>query len=165
MSGVPLRFLSYLDKGATQMAEAEYRPPDLSLLGPEHVRRYQETDGEVGYLWNGVPTLLLTTIGRRSGRPRISALIFGRDGDDYLLIASQGGAPTHPNWYLNLTVKPEAEIQVRAEHLAVSARTAGPKEKPRLWKIMTEQWPNYDVYQSRTDRVIPLVVLRPRATR
>jgi deazaflavin-dependent oxidoreductase (nitroreductase family) len=141
--------------------EPGYTAPDLSLLGAEHVRRYQETNGEVGYLWNGVPTLLLTTTGRRTGLARTIAIIFGRDGDDYLLVASKGGAPNHPEWYLNLTAKPEAEIQVRGERLSVAARTASEAEKPRLWQIMTELWPNYDVYQTRTERVIPVVVLSP----
>jgi len=143
------------------MTEADYKPPDISLIGAEHVLRYQETDGEVGYEWNGVSTLLLTTTGRKSGKPRTTALIFGRDGDNYLVVASQGGRPTHPNWYWNLTTDPAAEIQVKAEHLTVTARTADDTEKPRLWKIMTDAWPNYDTYQSRTDRIIPLVVLTP----
>ena len=69
--------------------------------------------------------------------------------------------PTHPNWYWNLTDTPTAEIQVKAEHLPVTARTADHAEKPRLWKIMTDVWPNYDTYQTRTDRVIPVVVLTP----
>jgi deazaflavin-dependent oxidoreductase (nitroreductase family) len=144
------------------MSEPGYQQPDLNLVGAEHIRRYQETDGEVGYIWNGVTTLLLTTTGKRSGQPRTSALIFGRDGDDYLIVASQGGAPTHPNWYHNLQANPEAEIQVRSERIPGVARTAGPEEKPRRWKIMTNAWPNYDVYQTRTDREIPLVVLTPR---
>jgi deazaflavin-dependent oxidoreductase (nitroreductase family) len=143
------------------MAEPHYEAPDISLVGAEHVRRYQETEGEVGYQWNGVSTLLLTTTGRQSGKPRTNALIFGRDGDDYLVVASQGGMPTHPNWYENLVVNPEVEIQVKAEHLVVTARAADDVEKPRLWKIMTDTWPNYDTYQTRTDRVIPLVVLTP----
>jgi deazaflavin-dependent oxidoreductase (nitroreductase family) len=141
--------------------EPGYKAPDLTLLGAEHVRRYQETNGEVGYLWNGVPTLLLTTAGRRTGRARTIAIIFGRDGDDYLLVASKGGAPHHPEWYLNLTAEPEAAIQVRGERLPVVARTASDDEKPRLWRIMAEVWPNYDVYQTRTERVIPVVVLSP----
>jgi deazaflavin-dependent oxidoreductase (nitroreductase family) len=141
--------------------EPGYRPPDLALVGAEHIRRYRETGGETGYLWNGVPTLLLTTTGRRTGKPRTSALIFGRDGDDYLVIASKGGAARHPLWYENLTARPEADIQVRDRHLAVSARTAPAGERARLWKIMTGVWPNYDVYQARTGRVIPLVVLSP----
>jgi deazaflavin-dependent oxidoreductase (nitroreductase family) len=141
--------------------EPTYSAPDLTLLGAEHIRRYQETDGEVGYLWNGVPTLLLTTTGRRTGLPRTCALIFARDGNDYLVIGSKGGAPKHPQWYENLTVHPEAEIQVKAQHLPVSARTAGPDERARLWRIMAEAWPNYDTYQTRTQRLIPVVVLSP----
>jgi deazaflavin-dependent oxidoreductase (nitroreductase family) len=133
------------------------------LLGDDHVLRYQETDGEVGYIWNGVPILLLTTTGRKSGQPRTTPLIYGRDGDDLLVVASMGGAPQHPNWYRNLLAHPAAQIQVRADHVEVMARTAGEDEKPRLWRIVTDQWPNYDVYQSRTDRVIPVVVLSPSA--
>jgi deazaflavin-dependent oxidoreductase (nitroreductase family) len=143
------------------MNEPGYTAPDLSRVGAAPLPRYQETNGEVGYLWNGVPTLLLTTTGRRTGLARTIAIIFGRDGDDYLLVASKGGAPQHPEWYLNLTAKPEAEIQVRGERLAVVARTASDDEKPRLWSVMTELWPNYDVYQTRTERVIPVVVLSP----
>jgi len=96
---------------------ATYRPPDISLLGEEHVRRYRETDGDVGYIWNGVPTLLLTTTGRRSGTPRTTPLIYARDGDDYLVVASMGGAPQHPNWYRNLQADSSARIQVLADHL------------------------------------------------
>ena len=134
---------------------------DYSLLGDEHVRRYRETDGEVGYVWNGAPTLLLTTTGRRSGAPRTAPLIFGRDGDDLLVVASVGGSPKHPAWYLNLQSDPRASVQVKADRVEVRARTAPPEEKPRLWRIVNEVWPNYDVYQSRTDRVIPVVVLTP----
>ncbi len=143
------------------MSEDNYRAPDLALVGDEHIRRYRETDGEVGYLWNGVPALLLTTTGRRTGEPRTSALIFGRDGDDYLVVASMGGAPRHPQWYLNISAHPQAEVQVRADRRAVAGRTASAAEKPRLWRIMTDVWPNYDVYQSRTERAIPVVVLSP----
>ena len=143
------------------MSEEGYTAPDLELLGPEHVRRYRETNGEVGYIWNGVPTLLLTTIGRRTGEARTTPLIFGRDEEDFLVVASMGGAPTHPNWYRNLLAQPVADIQVRADRISVTARTAGDADKPRLWKIVTDAWPNYEVYQSRTDRVIPLVVLTP----
>ncbi len=144
------------------MSDASYQQPDLALLGEEHVRRYRETDGEVGYIWNGVPTLLLTTTGRKTGESRTTPLIFNRDGDDYLVVASMGGAPSHPNWYLNLAAQPDAEIQVRAEHLPVTARTATPEEKARLWAIVAGQWPNYDVYQSWTTREIPVVVLSPK---
>lgn len=144
------------------MNEPGYRAPDTTLLGEEHIRRYRETDGEVGYLWNGATALLLTTTGRKTGQPRTQPLIFARDGDDYLVVASMGGAPNHPSWYLNLTADPDAEIQVKGDVIPVRAHTASDTEKPRLWKIVTEQWPNYDVYQTRTDRKIPLVVLSPR---
>ena len=143
------------------MSESNYAQPDLTLVGEEHIRAYRESGGEVGYLWNGVPTLLLTVSGRRTGRELTSALIFGRDGDDYLVVASKGGWPDHPSWYLNLQANAAARIQVKAQELAVVARTASATEKPRLWKIMTDIWPNYDVYQSRTDREIPVVVLTP----
>jgi deazaflavin-dependent oxidoreductase (nitroreductase family) len=141
---------------------ADYIQPDISLIGEEHIKVYRETNGEQGYLWNGAPILLLTTTGRKSGVPRTSALIFGRDGDDLLLVASQGGAPTHPNWYHNLTANPDVEIQVQGDVFPASARTATDDEKARLWSIMTEVWPNYDAYQERTDRQIPVVVLTPK---
>lgn len=143
------------------MGESKYKAPDLALVGADHVKAYRDSDGAVGYLWNGVSTLLLTVTGRHSGQPRTSALIFGRDGTDYLVVASMGGAPTHPQWYRNLEALPQARVQVRDQEFAVRARTAAPGEKPRLWRIMTELWPNYDVYQSRTDRDIPVVVLTP----
>ncbi|MGY1743258.1 MULTISPECIES: nitroreductase family deazaflavin-dependent oxidoreductase [unclassified Blastococcus] len=140
---------------------ATYQQIDGTLLNAEHVQRYRETDGEVGYIWNGVPILLLTTTGRKSGERRTTPLIFARDGEDYLVVASQGGAPTHPNWYLNLLADPRAEIQVRAEHIPVTGRAATEEERPRLWDVVRGPWPNYDVYQERTDRVIPVVVLTP----
>lgn len=144
------------------MTEPTYVAPDLSLFGAEHVRRYQETGGEEGYLWNGVPILLLITTGRKSGEPRTTPLIFGRDGDAYVVIASVGGAPRHPAWYLNLVADPNVSIQVRDEHLAAVARTASDAEKDRLWGVMQDLWPNFDVYQSRTTRDIPVVVIEPK---
>jgi len=138
---------------------AEYVQPDLSLIGDEHVRRYRETDGEVGYLWNGAPALILTTTGRTTGQPRDSALIFGADGDRCVIVASMGGAPMHPQWYLNLVANPEEEVKVKGDRFTARARTADGDERERLWQLMTGIWPNYDQYQERTDRVIPVVVL------
>ena len=88
------------------MNEPGYTAPDLPLLGDEHVRRYRETDGEEGYLWNGAPRCCSPRPGRKSGEPRTAPLIFARDGDDYLVVASVGGAPKHPAWYLNLAGEP-----------------------------------------------------------
>jgi deazaflavin-dependent oxidoreductase (nitroreductase family) len=143
------------------MSSDNYTAPDVTLLGEDHVRAYQESGGDVGYLWNGVPTLLLTTTGRRSGQPRTTPLIFAPDGDDYLVVASMGGAPDHPQWYKNLLANPRAQIQVKADVMTAIARTASEEEKPLLWSIVRDAWPNYDVYQSRTERVIPVVVLTP----
>jgi deazaflavin-dependent oxidoreductase (nitroreductase family) len=143
------------------MSDENYTPPDLLLLGEDHVRAYRESGGETGYIWNGVTTLLLTTTGRTSGKPRTTPLIFARDGNDYLVVASMGGAPEHPQWYRNLVANQSAEIQVKSETHRVTAKTASADEKPRLWSIVSDAWPNYNVYQTRTDREIPVVVLTP----
>jgi deazaflavin-dependent oxidoreductase (nitroreductase family) len=134
----------------------------MTLFGQEHVDRYIATDGEEGHDWQGTQTLILTTTGRRSGQPRQHPLIYGRHGDDYLIVASKGGAPKHPAWYLNLDENPEVEIQVKGDKMHAHARTATPDEKAELWRIMTSQWPAYDDYQENTDRDIPVVVLEPR---
>jgi deazaflavin-dependent oxidoreductase (nitroreductase family) len=130
-----------------------------------HIRRYVETDGRKGHRWSGVNTLLLTSRGRKSGKLRRTALIYGRDGDRYLVVASNGGAKQHPSWYLNLDGNPEVEVQVGADRFMARAHTATPREKPRLWRLMTSIWPEYDRYQARSKRVIPVVVMeRPAAT-
>jgi deazaflavin-dependent oxidoreductase (nitroreductase family) len=134
----------------------------MALFGQEHVDRYVATDGQEGYEWEGAHTLILTTTGRRSGQERQSPLIFGRHGDDYLIVASKGGAPEHPAWYLNLVANPDVGVQVKGEVFRAHARTATPAERPELWAIMTKEWPAYDQYQTRTDREIPVVVLEPR---
>lgn len=132
---------------------------DEQLYGEEHVRRYRETGGEVGHIWRGAPTLLLTTTGRRSGERRTTPLIYGRDGDRYVVVASKGGAPRHPAWYLNLSAEPEVEVQVLDERFRARASTAGPQERERLWRLMAGIWPAYDEYTQRTEREIPVVVL------
>ena len=131
----------------------------MTLFGQEHVERYQATDGEEGHDWNGTKALLLTTTGRKSGEKRTTPLIYGRSGDDYLIVASKGGADQPPAWYLNLRADPSAEIQVKADRFPVTVRDAGPDEKPAMWKTMTAEWPSYDEYQEKTDRDIPIVVL------
>jgi len=130
------------------------------LFGDEHVKRYIETDGEEGHEWRrGAPILLLTTTGRKSGRKITKALIYQPNGDDYLIVASRGGAPNHPEWYLNLEANPEVEVQVRGDRFKARARSATPEEKPDLWRRMVAVWPDYAEYQKRTDRPIPVVIL------
>jgi deazaflavin-dependent oxidoreductase (nitroreductase family) len=125
----------------------------------DHIKTYVDSDGEQGHLWKGVPTLLLTTQGRKSGIWRRSALIYGRDGERFVVVASQGGAPQHPAWYLNLSSNPAVEVQVGADKFAAHARPATAAERERLWPVMSAIWPDYDMYQTRTDREIPLAIL------
>ena len=136
------------------MSEAE------NLFGEKHVQRYRETNGEVGHIWKrGAKTLLLTTTGRRSGMPTTTPLIYEEDGDAYVIVASKGGATNNPGWYRNLAKDPFVEVQVKDDSFPARARTATGAERERLWKLMTLQWPDYDAYQRRTDREIPVVVL------
>ena len=139
----------------------EQATPKDSPVGwvADHTRKYVETNGQEGHLWRGAPTLLLTMTGRRSGQLYRTALIYGKDGDRYLIVASKGGAEKNPEWYLNLVAHPEVQIQVSAEQFSARAHTATAEEKPRLWKLMTAIWPDYDKYQAKTPREIPLVIL------
>lgn len=138
----------------TGLSEAE------TLFGEAHVRRYRETGGAVGHDWKeGSTVLLLTTRGRRSGKPTTTPLIYARDGDRYVIVASKGGAPEHPGWYRNLVRDPDVEVQVRDEVFSARARTAQGEERERLWRAATAVWPHYDEYTQRTTREIPVVVL------
>jgi deazaflavin-dependent oxidoreductase (nitroreductase family) len=124
-----------------------------------HIRSYVDSDGQTGHQFHGHDALLLTTRGRRSGTLRRTALYYGRSGDDYLLVASGGGEPTHPAWYLNLSTDPSVVVQVGAKRFAARARTATPEEKPPLWEIMVAIFPLYARYQAKTTRDIPVVII------
>lgn len=134
---------------------------DLSLLGDAHVQVYRETNGEKGYIWNGAPILLLTTTGRVSGQARTIPIIFTPYNDSYVIIASKGGSPTHPKWYLNLLADGRVKVQVKGDIFDAVARTAPSPERERIWAEAVKTWPSYDLYQSRTSREIPVVVLDP----
>jgi deazaflavin-dependent oxidoreductase (nitroreductase family) len=130
------------------------------LFGQEHVDRYRETDGAEGHEWRGTKTLLLTTTGRKTGEERTTPLIYAPYGDDaYTIIASKGGSDEPPAWYLNLSAKPEVEVQVLGDRFQARARTATAEEKPEIWKTMVSEWPDYDSYQEKTEREIPAVIL------
>lgn len=129
------------------------------LYGAEHVQKYRETDGKEGHDWNGTQALILTTTGRKSGAARDSALIYGLSGDNPVIVASKGGAPAHPEWYLNLTDQPEVEVQIWGERFPAQARTATGEERTELWTEMLKHWPQYAEYQTKTGREIPVVVL------
>lgn len=126
-----------------------------------HIRTYVESGGRKGHRWSGAYALLLTTRGRKSGTLRRTALIYGRDGGRYVVVASSGGGPRHPAWYLNLVADPQVQVQVGTERFSARARTVRGAEKTRLWRMMAEIWPNYDNYQRKTTREIPVVVLEP----
>ncbi|MFT3923983.1 MAG: nitroreductase family deazaflavin-dependent oxidoreductase [Myxococcales bacterium] len=136
--------------------------PDFSLFGAEHVRQYEATGGKVGHDWNGATCLVLRTLGRKSGEVRKFPLIYGRDGANYVVVASKGGAPENPGWYENLMAHPNIEIQVHDKVIPVTAHTGSAQEKARVWPTMTAQWPDYDNYQLKTSREIPVVILSPR---
>jgi deazaflavin-dependent oxidoreductase (nitroreductase family) len=128
----------------------------------DHIDAYVSSDGERGHSWRGTETLLLTTRGRKTGKLRRTALIYRRDGDRYVIVASKGGDANHPLWYLNLQAEPEVLLQVEADEITGHASTAVGEERERLWRHMTEVWPDYDEYQKSTDRQIPVVVIEPQ---
>jgi deazaflavin-dependent oxidoreductase (nitroreductase family) len=132
------------------------------LFGQEHVRAYRETDGEQGYHWRGTTILLLTTTGRASGEERTTPLIYRDDDGKWVVVASKGGSPDHPDWYKNLVANSNATIQVKRDRIPVRARTAQDAERARLWEAMAEVWPAYRDYERKTDREIPVVVLERR---
>ncbi len=133
------------------------------LFGEEHVRLYEQTGGRTGHDWEaGAPVLILTTTGRKSGQERKTPVIYHRDEDGtYLLVASKGGAPTHPQWYLNLVANPLVTLQVKDQKLRARARTATQEEKASWRPQLTRVWPRYDLYLTKTTRNIPVVVLTP----
>jgi deazaflavin-dependent oxidoreductase (nitroreductase family) len=145
------------------------KAPELPAWIKDHVARYLASNGEDGYMWDAsvgggtglVPTLLLTTVGRKSGRELTLPLIFGRSGPDYVVVASKGGAPAHPAWYLNLEANPEVQLQVKAEKFTARAHTANAAERAALWPKMVAIYAPYEKYQAETDRRIPVVVLAP----
>ncbi|MBV8523954.1 MAG: nitroreductase family deazaflavin-dependent oxidoreductase [Acetobacteraceae bacterium] len=153
------------------MAEAKLAP-NLPEWMQEHASRYLSSGGTEGHMYTisppgysemTVPSLLLTTTGRKSGEKFIFPLFYGKDGKSYIVVASKGGAPEHPGWYRNLLANSDVEIQVGTEKSKARARTATGEERKRLWKKAVEFWPPYADYQKKTEREIPVVVLEPVA--
>ena len=142
--------------------------PKLADWMQDHMRRYLATDGADGHMWQPprpelppVATLLLTTKGRRSGEPFTTPLIYGNEGNNFVVIASKGGAPAHPGWYLNLEAQPEVEVQVKARRFKARARNATGAERGPLWNKLVAAFAPYADYQKKTEREIPVVVLEP----
>jgi len=133
-----------------------------------HIQLYRN-DPDQGHMWDSapvggpglLPTLLLHTVGRKSGRASVLPLIYKKVNNGFVIIASKGGAPAHPAWYLNLSANPDCEIQVAHDHYRVKARTAEGDERETLWRQLAEIYPPYNDYQAATPRQIPVVVLDP----
>lgn len=134
--------------------------PVLNRLMKGHAVVYRATGGRVGHRFPGAPPmLLLEHVGAKSGKRRTSPLVYVRDGDDVVLVASKGGHPRNPAWFHNLMANPETTVQIGSERRRVRARAASPEERERLWPKAVRTYRGYSGYQERTDREIPLVVL------
>jgi deazaflavin-dependent oxidoreductase (nitroreductase family) len=151
------------------MSEAKLAP-NLPGWMRDHAKRYLSSGGADGHMFTvtppghsemTVPSLLLTTTGRRSGDRFVFPLFYGKAGDSYFVVASKGGAPQHPGWYRNLLANPEAEVLVGTTRIKARARTATGEERARLWQEAIKFWPPYADYQGKTEREIPVVVLDP----
>ncbi|MBG6089065.1 nitroreductase family deazaflavin-dependent oxidoreductase [Actinomadura viridis] len=143
-------------------------PRVLKVASRLNVAVYRATGGRIGGRWRvgsafprGVPVCLLTTRGRRTGLPRTLPLLYLADGDRVILVASQGGLPRHPLWYLNLRADPRVAVQIRRETRVMRARTADAAERAELWPRLVAMYADFDRYQSWTDREIPVVVCEP----
>jgi deazaflavin-dependent oxidoreductase (nitroreductase family) len=151
------------------MADAKLAP-NLPQWMIDHANRYTSSGGADGHVYTitppgysqmNVPSLLLTTTGRKSGKKFIFPLFYGEMGNSYIIVASKGGAPEHPGWYRNLLANPEVEVQVGTKKFKARARTASGVERMQLWEKALEFWPPYGDYQKKTEREIPVVVLDP----
>jgi proline iminopeptidase len=151
------------------MTEARLAP-NLPGWMLDHAKRYLSSGGTDGHMYRinqpdrpemVVPSLLLTTTGRKSGEQFIFPLFYGQEGKGYIVVASKGGAPEHPGWYRNILANPEVEVQVGTRKIKARARTASGEERSRLWDEALTFWPPYAEYQTKTEREIPVVVLDP----
>ena len=145
-------------------------PENLPQWMKDHVDRYLKSGGKDGHMFTtpnqpglSVPSLLLVTKGRKTGKKHLFPLFYGEAGKSYFLVASKGGAPDHPGWYKNILANPEVELQVGTKTMKAKARTASGAERQKLWDNAITWWPPYFDYQKKTQREIPVVVLDPVA--
>jgi deazaflavin-dependent oxidoreductase (nitroreductase family) len=142
----------------------------IKTMSTVNVAIYRWTGGVLGSTWRvgsafprGIPVLLLTTIGRKSGQPRVQPLLFIEEGDNVIVVASHGGLPKDPLWYKNLEANPECEVQIKRRKMKMTACTASPDEREALWPKLVAHYPDFASYETWTDRVIPVVILEPAA--
>ena len=135
----------------------------MKIMGALTNSAYRATGGKIGGKFlRGAPVILVTTVGRKSGKPRTAPLIYLEDGDDLVIVASKGGMPHHPAWYRNLEANHDVEVEIGNERRKMRARRVSDEEKAEFWPRLTRIYRDYDDYQARTDRNIPVVVLSPR---
>ena len=137
--------------------------PAFNAFNQALITEFRENDGAVSGSFAGVPLLLLTTTGAKSGAARTTPLVHTRDGDRIVVIASKGGAPSHPDWYRNLSVNPQVTVELPGESFLAKARVADGEERDRLYRAQADLMPNFDEYAAKTDRLIPVVVLERSA--
>ncbi len=169
---IPLRLLALGNRlvhrvsggrfGSTDPAEAAPRGRALEVIAAVHRRVYQWTGGLVGSNLGGLPTLLLTTTGRKTGLPRTAPLPYFPHAEGVMVVGSFAGEPNHPAWYLNLVANPEVVVQIKARRFRATATPAGPDERPAVWSRIVASAAMYADYQTRTEREIPVVILRER---
>jgi deazaflavin-dependent oxidoreductase (nitroreductase family) len=145
-----------------------YVPKIIKVMSQVTTAVYRWTGGLLGSTWRvgsafpwGIPVLLLTTIGRKSGQPRTLPLLFIEEGDRVIIVASKGGLPSEPLWYKNLVANPECDVQIKRRKMKMSARTASPDEREALWPKLVAHYPDFASYATWTDRIIPVVILEP----
>ncbi|WP_433702313.1 nitroreductase family deazaflavin-dependent oxidoreductase [Prescottella equi] len=145
--------------------DSKYTVDIIKWMSKTNVKLYRATGGRLGGKWRvgsafpwGIPVCLLTTTGRKSGQPRVSPLLFLEDGDRVILVASQGGLPKNPMWYLNIRADPEVTIQIKSRIRTMRARVATDEERAELWPRLVDMYADFDNYQSWTDRQIPVVI-------
>jgi deazaflavin-dependent oxidoreductase (nitroreductase family) len=146
----------------SQAARSNYTPAYHRLITKTHIGLYRRTNGAIGSSIGKIHFLLLMTIGRKSAQERTTPLQYTKDGNDYILIASYGGAPQDPQWFRNLQANPHVRIQVGPQVLDVIARKANPEERSRIWPMVTSRFKNFADYQTKTTREIPVVILTPK---
>lgn len=135
----------------------------VRIMSAANVWAYRLSGGRLGGRFpGGAPVLLLTTVGCKSGEPRVAPLLYLRDAENLVIVASKGGMSRHPTWYRNLQANPEVEVELGSERRKMRACTASAEEKAKLWPRLVEMYRSYDDYQARTEREIPVVILSPR---
>ena len=145
-----------------------YVPTIIKVMSKVNTAVYRWTGGVLGSTWRvggafpwGIPLLLLTTIGRKTGHPRTLPLIYIEEGDNIIVVASKGGLPSEPLWYKNIVANPECDVQIKRRKMKAKARTASPEEREALWPKLVAHYPDFASYATWTDRILPVVILEP----